>query len=175
MCIRDRDYNDDLVIGQTYYIAVGFENNVVGDFCMNVFNPEPPPNDEPCDAIALPTQGNCTDGTTIYANPEGYFVPGDCQGAIDNTVWYTPVSYTHLDVYKRQVISMGLAGLGLFDIVVSNPPYISKEIAGRDIVHRLKFEPEVALYPPGHDPDLFYKMISEPVSYTHLDVYKRQI
>ena len=46
------DYNDDLVIGQTYYVAVGFENNVVGDFCMNVFNPEPPPNDEPCDAIA---------------------------------------------------------------------------------------------------------------------------
>ncbi len=68
---------------------------------------------------------------------------------------------SQIDFVQRDVISMGLAGLGLFDIVVSNPPYISKEIAGRDIVHRLKFEPEVALYPPGHDPDLFYKMISE--------------
>ncbi|MDZ4748703.1 MAG: gliding motility-associated C-terminal domain-containing protein [Saprospiraceae bacterium] len=83
------DYNDELVIGQTYYFAVGFENNGVGSFCMNVFNPEPPPNDEPCDAIALPTNGNCTDGTTIYANPEGYFVPNACQGAVSNTVWYT--------------------------------------------------------------------------------------
>jgi release factor glutamine methyltransferase len=66
-----------------------------------------------------------------------------------------------IDFVQRDVIAMGLAGLGSFDIVVSNPPYISKEIAGRDIVHRLKYEPEVALYPPGHDPDLFYKLISE--------------
>lgn len=83
------DFNDQLVIGQTYYIAVGFENNAVTDFCMNVFNPEPPPNDMPCDAISLPTGGNCTDGTTVYANPEGYFVPGNCQNSVDNTVWYT--------------------------------------------------------------------------------------
>ncbi len=82
------DYNDQLVAGQTYYIAVGFENNAVGDFCMNVFNPEPPPNDDPCDAIVLPTQNDCTDGTTIYANPEGYFVPGECQTSVDNSVWY---------------------------------------------------------------------------------------
>ena len=83
------DYNDQLVIGNTYYIAVGFENNGVGDFCMNVFNPEPPPNDLPCDAIDLPTSNDCTDGTTVYANPEGYFVPGNCQNSVDNTVWYT--------------------------------------------------------------------------------------
>lgn len=66
-----------------------------------------------------------------------------------------------VDFIQRDVISKGLTGLGLFDIVVSNPPYISKEIAGREIVHRLKYEPEVALYPPGEDPDLFYKMLSE--------------
>ena len=83
------DYNDQLVIGQTYYVAIGFEDNAIGDFCMNVFNPEPPPNDLPCDAIPLPTQSDCTTGTTIYANPEGYFVPGNCQNSVDNTVWYT--------------------------------------------------------------------------------------
>jgi gliding motility-associated-like protein len=83
------DFNDLLVIGNTYYIAVGFENNTVTDFCMNAFNPEPPANDLPCDAIALPTDNDCTDGTTIYANPEGYFVPGSCQNATENTVWYT--------------------------------------------------------------------------------------
>ena len=83
------DYNDLLIAGQTYYIAVGFEDNAIGDFCMNVFNPVPPPNDDPCDAIALPTSQDCTDGTTVYANPEGYFVPGNCVNAVDNTVWYT--------------------------------------------------------------------------------------
>lgn len=68
---------------------------------------------------------------------------------------------SQVDFVLRDVISMGLTGLGLFDIVVSNPPYISKEIAGQDIVRRLKYEPEVALYPPGQDPDLFYRYISE--------------
>ena len=83
------DFNDELVIGQTYYIVVGFENNAIGDFCMNVFNPVPPPNDHPCDAIVLPTNGNCMDGTTIYANPDGYTLPPTCQNAISNTVWYS--------------------------------------------------------------------------------------
>lgn len=68
---------------------------------------------------------------------------------------------TQINFIQRDVLSMGLAGLGEFDIVVSNPPYISKEIAGREIINQLKYEPEVALYPPGHDPDLFYKLISE--------------
>lgn len=83
------DFNDELIIGNTYYIALGFDNNAVGDFCMNVFNPEPPPNDDPCDAIALLTNNNCTDGTTVYANPENYAVPGACQSSLANTVWYT--------------------------------------------------------------------------------------
>lgn len=83
------DFNDDLVIGETYYIVVGFEDNLVGDFCMNVFNPVPPPNDHPCDAIALPTNGSCEDGTTIFANPDGYQLPPACQSAFANTVWYS--------------------------------------------------------------------------------------
>ena len=111
------DYNDQLVIGNTYYIAVGFENNSVGDFCMNVFNPEPPPNDLPCDAIALPTDNDCTNGTTIYANPEGYFVPGACQNATENTVWYTltladpdnvgfNIDFTLDDVFPQSQVSI---------------------------------------------------------------------
>ncbi len=82
-------YYDDLVIGNTYYFAVGFDGDAVGDFCMNVFNPVPPPNDLPCNAIALPTDGSCEMGTTIYASSEGYFVPGACQSSIESTVWYT--------------------------------------------------------------------------------------
>ncbi|MGB4846912.1 MAG: hypothetical protein WBP41_03290, partial [Saprospiraceae bacterium] len=82
------DFNDQLTIGQTYYIAVGFENNSTGDFCMNVFDPVPPDNDLPCDAEVLPTNGNCVDGTTVYANPENFNLPPQCP-ALENTVWYS--------------------------------------------------------------------------------------
>src|SRR4030095_2923909 len=83
------DYNDQLIPGETYFIAIGFEDNLIGNFCMNVFDPVPPDNDEPCDAEVLPTNGNCVDGTTIYANPEGIALPPDCQSSLSNTVWYT--------------------------------------------------------------------------------------
>jgi hypothetical protein len=82
------DFNNGLVIGQTYYVAVGFTSNGVGNFCMNIFNPVPPTNDLPCDATTLPTNGNCLSGTTIYANPEGFAVPFFCQTLVENLVWY---------------------------------------------------------------------------------------
>ncbi len=61
----------------------------------------------------------------------------------------------------RDFLMEGLDGLGHFDIIVSNPPYISKEIAGEQIIHQLKYEPNQALFPVGSDPDIFYKKISE--------------
>ncbi len=82
------DFNDQLVIGQTYYISVGFQNNAIGNFCMNVYDPVPPPNDLPCNAEVLPTDGTCVFGTTINANPEGFPLPAQCSNAIENTVWY---------------------------------------------------------------------------------------
>ena len=57
-------------------------------------------------------------------------------------------------------LSEKLEDIGLFDIIVSNPPYVSKEIAGHEIIHKLKYEPELALYPKGVDPDIFYKKFS---------------
>ena len=66
-----------------------------------------------------------------------------------------------VDFIRWDFLEHGLESLGRFDIIVSNPPYISKEIAGEDIVHRLKYEPEGALYPTGHDPDIFYKKFSQ--------------
>jgi release factor glutamine methyltransferase len=62
---------------------------------------------------------------------------------------------------RRDFLLEGIEGLGQFDIIVSNPPYISKEIAGEKIIHQLKYEPNEALFPVGPDPDIFYKKISE--------------
>lgn len=61
---------------------------------------------------------------------------------------------------ERDFLTDGLNDLGAFDIIVSNPPYVSREIAGQDIIHRLKYEPDLALYPDGPDPDIFYRHIS---------------
>lgn len=60
----------------------------------------------------------------------------------------------------RDFLNEGLSGLGRFDIIVSNPPYVSKTIAGEEVIARLKYEPDAALYPIGPDPDIFYQKIS---------------
>jgi len=66
-----------------------------------------------------------------------------------------------INFIQRDFLSEGITGLGHFDIIVSNPPYISKEVAGDQIIHKLKYEPNEALFPVGQDPDIFYKKISD--------------
>ena len=47
--------------------------------------------------------------------------------------WYTPVSYTHLDVYKRQGVGCGIASLicGIIAIVLGNKARpLGRAIAG---------------------------------------------
>ena len=67
----------------------------------------------------------------------------------------TPVSYTHLDVYKRQNMSTILWFTALFYLAI-----------------RLKDwnRPKRNMPPPR-----FRRAVFLPVSYTHLDVYKRQV
>ena len=67
-----------------------------------------------------------------------------------------PVSYTHLDVYKRQLL--------LYKKVWTVPRAWRKSFA-----NNLRTGPFRTVYPPCI-PDIPYA----PVSYTHLDVYKRQ-
>jgi release factor glutamine methyltransferase len=47
-----------------------------------------------------------------------------------------------------------------FDIIVSNPPYVSEEMMDPGIIEELKFEPALALFPANGDPEIFYKMIN---------------
>ena len=69
-----------------------------------------------------------------------------------------PVSYTHLDVYKRQMQTKIDGGKlhYLYDKLKDSPEY-QKQFAGK--------KPDEIAKDPGFN----------PVSYTHLDVYKRQI
>ena len=96
-----------------------------------------------------------------------------------------PVSYTHLDVYKRQVsamnqsfftLSLGIGAMAIFGSYLGKDRTLMGEavtVSALDtfvaIVSGLIIFPACFAY--GVSPDSGPK----PVSYTHLDVYKRQV
>ncbi len=76
---------------------------------------------------------------------------------INNNTYKTNVNFIHIDFLDKDVWER----LGEFDIIVSNPPYISKEekkMMGKSV---LQYEPYHALFPGGEDPLIFYRQISE--------------
>lgn len=48
-----------------------------------------------------------------------------------------------------------------YDIIVSNPPYITPKEKGLMTESTLKYEPELALFTPENEPLIFYKMIAD--------------
>ena len=52
-------------------------------------------------------------------------------------------------------------GLGLYRLIVSNPPYISVDEKDKMSVSTLNFEPDQALYPDHEDVLIFYKTIAD--------------
>ncbi len=59
--------------------------------------------------------------------------------------------------------------IGHFDIIVSNPPYISEQERVHIAENVLLYEPEMALIPEGDDPLIFYKTIDRFAS-DHLNL-----
>jgi release factor glutamine methyltransferase len=57
--------------------------------------------------------------------------------------------------------------LGMFDIIISNPPYIKRSESKTMSEHVLHYEPHKALFVPDDDALLFYKKIAE-FALTHL-------
>ena len=76
-----------------------------------------------------------------------------------STLILLPVSYTHLDVYKRQAITYAAQKANMSTYNVSSFP---KKMSAFEQFFK------------GMDEDQISTRIIKPVSYTHLDVYKRQ-
>ncbi len=72
-----------------------------------------------------------------------------------------------IEFLHHDFLSLGFSELGIFDIIVSNPPYISSDYVTEKLLGELKFEPPTALFPAGNDPDIFYKKILQE-GYNHL-------
>lgn len=62
---------------------------------------------------------------------------------------------------ERDFLREDLFDLRLFDVIVSNPPYVSADFQSVEKINALRFEPGLALYPVGEDQDIFYKRIAQ--------------
>jgi release factor glutamine methyltransferase len=58
--------------------------------------------------------------------------------------------------------------LGMFDIIISNPPYIKNSESKTMSSHVLQYEPDKALFVPDDDALIFYKKIAD-FAFTHLN------
>ena len=92
----------------------------------------------------------------------------------------TPVSYTHLDVYKRQPVGRPvLVDFGL--VKLWNPDNPTTHTMMRGVGTPGYAPPEQYGFAAGHtdaSSDIYSvgaTLYYAPVSYTHLDVYKRQM
>ena len=90
-----------------------------------------------------------------------------------------PVSYTHLDVYKRQALEPSITAAASSGYPSEFPYILQKErmhCACNILNHfagRLEMWEVYSLFAP--KPLMIHQGSYDPVSYTHLDVYKRQI
>ena len=76
-----------------------------------------------------------------------------------------PVSYTHLDVYKRQ---------GRMFFILTNSRGMTAEVTAAEH-ERMAYAIHAAAQAADRPYILISRSDSTPVSYTHLDVYKRQL
>jgi len=98
-------------------------------------------------------------------------------------VWSCDVSEDALRVAQKNAASLGLDvnfihldflneskrnSLPVFDIIVSNPPYVTDADAKGMSPNVLNFEPSTALFVPDDDPLVFYKAIAD-FGLTHLN------
>jgi len=78
-----------------------------------------------------------------------------------------PVNFIEVDVLEEKAFTAFLNKRvqknGLFDVVVSNPPYIPNREKSEMETNVLDYEPELALFVPDENPLLFYRAISESV------------
>src|SRR5262249_29606038 len=91
-------------------------------------------------------------------------------------VWSCDISETALAVAKRNAETLGVdvhfvqldflnnakrSQLPVFDIIVSNPPYVPQKDKEQMNPNVLNYEPATALFVPDNDPLIFYKAIAD--------------
>jgi release factor glutamine methyltransferase len=66
---------------------------------------------------------------------------------------------TEIEFRQHDFLEKNFDALGIFDIIISNPPYVDCTELDEHQKAALRFEPPQALFPESGDPDIFYKTI----------------
>lgn len=69
--------------------------------------------------------------------------------------------FVEMDVLSSQEVIRKCLGNGKFDLVVSNPPYVTESEKRLMLRNVLDYEPESALFVPDDDPLLFYRAVAD--------------
>ncbi|HYJ62709.1 MAG TPA: peptide chain release factor N(5)-glutamine methyltransferase, partial [Parafilimonas sp.] len=69
----------------------------------------------------------------------------------------TDINFSKADILQNQI----KINMPLFDVIVSNPPYITKKESAEMHTNVIAYEPHVALFVPDENPLLFYNAISD--------------
>jgi release factor glutamine methyltransferase len=104
-----------------------------------------------CIAIDLKKHFPCSTVTALDNSRGALKIAGE--NARSN---HCAISFIHADIMNQA----DLTGLGKFNLIVSNPPYVLE--SEKRLMHRnvLEFEPGEALFVGDEDPLLFYRVIS---------------
>lgn len=88
--------------------------------------------------------------TAIDISEAALTVAKENASRLQTAISFKPVNFLNSEEHKK---------LGIFDAIVSNPPYIplkEKQKMETNVTH---WEPELALFTPDNDPQIFYKSI----------------
>lgn len=104
--------------------------------------------------IAVTLKKNLPEATVVGVDVSADALMLAQKNALDQAV---AISFKALDVLDEQAIE----ALSLYDIIVSNPPYILEEERPLMTVNVRQHEPELALYVTNNDPLQFYKVLAK--------------
>ncbi len=112
-----------------------------------------------CIAVAIAKNRPSWDVTAADISPEALKLAGE--NAAQNN---TKVTFLHEDMLN---LSAGLKGRK-FNLILSNPPYVTTAQKEEMQPNVLDYEPHVALFAPGPDPLIFYRAIAS-FAFTNLE------
>ena len=107
-------------------------------------------------AVPHSSFAGCVSGASPAAAPAGAVSEGDRVVFVEADV---------LDLSEKGISGdCSEMGLGKFDVIVSNPPYVMDKEKSQMRTNVLDYEPSIALFVPDDDPLIFYRAIAHHAS-----------
>lgn len=104
-----------------------------------------------CIALALKKHLHQSDITSIDISSESILQAKKNASYLGLELTFIPLDFLDQSMWSS---------LGMYDIIVSNPPYIAPSEKASISASTLRYEPDLALYSPEEDPMVFYRMIA---------------